>query len=762
MKSNLFFWLAVVAIFGLFMLNGMEQQASSAFGGATTLLHTSLHDVAAVESPTVGIGGSTTLTSGDFVSAQTGNGANFMGNGGDGKVVTFPAANGGTQNIELDRGEVEFWYRPNYEPEADDVQHYMLVVGNIYNPPNLNLVEGDRLSFSFVDAGFNYYTTQAAYRADLWDANQWLHIRATWDKDASDPLRIYLNGERVDEGGATGGWNLGSEADLGSIFIGAGDATGAFSAEGVMDELIIRDAPQTNATPIPTATNTPTSSQPTNTPTSTASNTPAPSEATNTPTVMASNTPAPAGGGVTDPNLVLTPAALARPAYNSPVMEPIFGTTIRRVTDEYANGGFGTQIYSQLQAFSPDNSHLLLIETGGYVVRRLDDLSQVALDSSGWNAPRWHSGLPNTIVHYDSNADKTLRVQYTDVATQQTTTVFTFPAQYQRIRSNQSFDELSHDGRWMAGMASRNDGAQVIFALDLQNRTLGAQLALPDLYASSCQPDPTYGEVEPDWIGVSPLGNYLVVQWKRDGTSRCSGLESFDLSTGEFVGRAYDGHQHGDLALLPDGTTEIFMTFELSNPDANGLLSVGYRELPGTATVSEPTYLLVMDWNAGHISCQGPNGVCLVTNDKEESNGWSALEGELFLLSTDGSVQRLLHHRSSSCAYWVQPRASLSRDGRVVIFASDWQQETGVNGCDTEEYLGRGDAYVIDLGATTAPPTATPTPSVPDGENRLYLPLIIGAGAITAPTSTPTATSEAATVTPSATSDFGYSKHYMI
>ncbi len=48
MKSKLIFWLAVIAMFGLFMLNGMERQASSAFGGAATLLHTSLHDVAAI------------------------------------------------------------------------------------------------------------------------------------------------------------------------------------------------------------------------------------------------------------------------------------------------------------------------------------------------------------------------------------------------------------------------------------------------------------------------------------------------------------------------------------------------------------------------------------------------------------------------------------------------------------------------------------------------------------------------------------------
>ncbi|NIN95957.1 MAG: hypothetical protein GTO49_13485, partial [Anaerolineae bacterium] len=95
----------------------------------------------------------------------------------------------------------------------------------------------------------------------------------------------------------------------------------------------------------------------------------------------------------------------------------------------------------------------------------------------------------------------------------------------------QSWDELSRDGRWLAGMASRNDGAQVIFALDLQNLVLGAQLPLPDLYAGPCEPDPVWGEVEPDWVGVSPLGNYLVVQWVRDGTTRCSGLEIFDLQT---------------------------------------------------------------------------------------------------------------------------------------------------------------------------------------------------------------------------------------
>ena len=124
-------------------------------------------------------------------------------------------------------------------------------------------------------------------------------------------------------------------------------------------------------------------------------------------------------------------------------------------------------------------------------MRRLDDLSLVGgLDTTGWNAPRWHPVLAHTLVHYDSNADTILRVQFTDVDTATTATVFTFPAAYERIRTNQSFDELSDDGKWMAGMASCGDGEQVIFALDLENGVLGAELGISQLYAGPCDPDP--------------------------------------------------------------------------------------------------------------------------------------------------------------------------------------------------------------------------------------------------------------------------------
>lgn len=400
--------------------------------------------------------------------------------------------------------------------------------------------------------------------------------------------------------------------------------------------------------------------------------------------------------GIEDRGRVLQAPPLARPAPGGSVVDPVFGTTVRRLTGATGGGGWATHVYSQLQAFSPDGAYVLLVENGDYVVRRLSNLALQPIATNTWNAPRWRPSESHTIIHYDTNADTDVTVQHTDVVSGATSDVYTLPASYRYVLANQSFDELSRDGRWMAGMVVRSDDAGVIFSVDLVARSLGAVLTVPTLYAGPCQSDPIWGEVEPDWVGVSPLGRFLVVQWPRDGDDRCSGLETFDIRTGAFVGRVSDGHQHGDLGVLPDGTNEFFMTFEFH---PSGSPSVGLRSLPGAPSVQPPTYLQVLDWgNADHISCQGPEGVCLVTSGGDPSNGWTAFEAELFLQYTDGRVRRIAHHRSSSCGYWVQPRASLSRDGRFAIFASD----QGVSGCGNGG-LGRGEAYQLDLGGT--PPT---------------------------------------------------------
>lgn len=375
-----------------------------------------------------------------------------------------------------------------------------------------------------------------------------------------------------------------------------------------------------------------------------------------------------------------------------PIEQPDSAFPLTRLTNLGESGGFGTHIYSQLQAFSRTNQYVLLIENGEYVVRRLNGLENLNINTASWNAPRWHPIRESLIVHYDSNEDETIRVQYTDVVNRTTTTVYTFPAQYQRIRPNPSFDELSHDGRWMTGMVTRGQD-NVIFSLDLETARLGATLVLSTLYNGPCALDPQYGIIEPDWTAPSPLGRYLVVQWPRDGTERCSGLETFNIASGVFTGRVNDGHQHGDLGVGTNGTTEFFMGYTVTHPTSPNGIGVEMRALPGTNTVSQPESLMTIPGIGGHISCQGPHGVCLVSTFDGDVG---VSDGDLVLQYTDDTTQMIGRHRSTGCGYWVQPRASLSRDGRFAIFASDWGVERGCG----EDDLGAGDAYLIDLGTT--------------------------------------------------------------
>ena len=422
--------------------------------------------------------------------------------------------------------------------------------------------------------------------------------------------------------------------------------------------------------------------------------------------------------GVTDATRTIQVSQLTLQQQGVAFTDPNFGTSIRRASaTSNTAGSFETHTYSQLQAFSSDNAYILLNGEPGYMIRRTSDFAilpglsdtdiNTFLPLEEINVPRWHPTQSHIIVHFDTNADEDLTLQFTNVDTKTTTDIATLPGLV-RIQGAQSFDELSHDGRWITGLAVSTNEDPTIFAYDMINRQFGARMTLPQLYSTACPRDQEYGEVEPDWIGASPLGTYLVVQWKRDGDQRCSGLETFNVRTGEFIGRVTDGHQHGDLGVDSQGR-EFFMTYEVGHP--SGEAAIGVRYLPGLATVAPVTYPLILpDWIGDHISCQNqqPAGYCLITTSPGLNGQHDPLERELFLLSVDGRVRRLAHHRSSQDSYWAQPRASISRDGRYVIFASDWGRNPGQDSVDP---------YIIDLRPTEQTPTgaviAPPEPSTP-------------------------------------------------
>jgi serine/threonine-protein kinase len=219
------------------------------------LLYSTLDTLDAILSPAIGSAGRTNLSAADFTPAKSGNGAIFPAHtGGQGKWLAFPVAG----NFDPQQGEVEFWYRPNYDAAADDVSHYLFVLGPVYGEPQMYLEEGDDLELGLVDNDYVRYKTASTWRRPLWQAGQWLHIRAAWDAtQPSDALAIYVDGERVDQGGSPGGWDMGLLKSEGTFYVGSGNEEGVASADGVIDEFITRSGGFEAAlapTPAPTPT----------------------------------------------------------------------------------------------------------------------------------------------------------------------------------------------------------------------------------------------------------------------------------------------------------------------------------------------------------------------------------------------------------------------------------------------------------------------------------------------------------------------------
>src|SRR5262249_38161751 len=131
----------------------------------------------------------------------------------DYQAIVFPAIRDGDQDIEWDHGEIEFWYRPNYDSTDIRDQHQLVMVSiGGTNPPNLSLWMANQLIFSIADDKGNNYVTTTRYGAELWRAREWVHIRATWNRDDStDSLQLYLlnqSDKPIHVEKVRGGWRL--------------------------------------------------------------------------------------------------------------------------------------------------------------------------------------------------------------------------------------------------------------------------------------------------------------------------------------------------------------------------------------------------------------------------------------------------------------------------------------------------------------------------------------------------------------------------
>ncbi len=351
---------------------------------------------------------------------------------------------------------------------------------------------------------------------------------------------------------------------------------------------------------------------------------------------------------------------MAKPGYLETVEDPIFSSKITRVTGNPNSSipTIGTQWrdiarhgYSKRQVWNADES-ILMID------RHINGTSPIFVDGETYevlftdavsaNAQRWHPTDPNIMVVVTDNEVKAWNV---NTGTQ--TTLMSFSG-YSGCLIGPYEGNLSNDGNMVALYATRNsDGKKVGFALDLQN-----QIKYNDLDLSS---------MNVDWISVSPLGNYLVVNAVINGGA--DRTQVYDLN-GNPVGSLWSEYgrpSHYDLTVDENGD-EVAVGVSKSQPDDGRVIK--RRLIDGQVTV------LTEGGYAGHTSTRNLQrpGWAFVSFGYRGPTNWQPYYNELAAVKLDGTrVERICHIRGLWDNYENQAHPCPSPSGNRVIYASDWE-----------------------------------------------------------------------------------------
>lgn len=379
---------------------------------------------------------------------------------------------------------------------------------------------------------------------------------------------------------------------------------------------------------------------------------------------------------------------LAKPATGASYLDPVFGTTIMRLTDAAAQRAEGfVCYYSKLDPFNADETKILIYRRGGQWLiysRENHTLRRAPVKNSQTDAqPRWHPTQANLLFWFDAN-----KIMQYDFSTGRTAIVHTFPA-YQFVTN---FDEgnYSADGRYVA-LAGKNwpwqTGLQEFFVFDLNERMLlGKPLAATGRTV--------------DWVSISPSGKYVVVLvGSPHGPGQWQGLDVYRAPEMALQPQAYYPYSdHADLGIDGDGN-EVYVTdnAEDTYPDRLRHLEK-YRLADGMKTD-----LLGCAWGLSRlVSCRSfaiPGWALVSTYSSPKHLAEEKVypfDDEIFAVKMDGSraVKRIAHHRSQRFSagdnsynnYWDQPNAVISRSGNYILFSSNWRE------------LGAPqDVYLIDL-----------------------------------------------------------------
>ncbi|MEM7115334.1 MAG: leucine-rich repeat domain-containing protein [Chloroflexota bacterium] len=441
------------------------------------------------------------------------------------------------------------------------------------------------------------------------------------------------------------------------------------------------------------------------TPTATAVSTPP------TPTATPSADTDPYASLVTDRNpRPMTP--LAKPALGQAVVDPEFGTTIRRITniDTVVPNGQGVMkpMYNTVQAWNADESYLILYQVGDghhlYNGLTYEYIRPLDINPADLEEVFWHFTNPD-ILFFISNSNQSLIRYRVSNDNRETLRSFGNICGNAGVESGNDVQMMSWDSD-VIGLRCTDEPAQ-LFGYRISTDTLTPILTS----GQGNSYDPWYAPQ------AAPSGNLFLLDYDVLD-SNLNFLRRLNISSVE----------HASLGQLANGNDGLFTVAFADGPNGgcgNGALVVHDLTNGNCQTVVGEATGYPYPPSGTHMSAlspQKPGWVAVsmvgVANGGETGQvGQALLDNELLLVNTaaNGAVYRVGHHRSfgrgGPQGYWAEPHVVLSPSGTRLLFGSDWMGGDSV------------DSYVIELPDSDGDPIDPPPP--PNLQSRLYLPLIV-------------------------------------
>jgi hypothetical protein len=402
----------------------------------------------------------------------------------------------------------------------------------------------------------------------------------------------------------------------------------------------------------------------------------------------AASHPPPTTGGY--PYGTFNPSTPGFPAQGQSFVDPVFGNTITRLTNEFPSHSI-SDIYAKNGFINADATIFVHAHPGGRSARRTSDGS-VIRSLPGTDNASFDPVDPDVWWWYSIGG--TALNKYS-VSAGANTVVKTFS---QPIANNGgSTDWIDATGRYMV--------------LRLGNTWRIYDVVGDVLYAGAVSDVDGGGQ---GWGGISPDAKYLVTT-----NDAHTGHKSFaidhatrSVNTTGVMFWSLCG-DHGDLVSASNGKTYL-VTFECDAVAAVYAVDVSLPQSLADKNKqrTDNRMLFQTEWSdSGHFSgvSRGPlrDWAYVSVESGDDTFGssvssWRPYKQEIVMANVvTGEVRRLAHHRSRSpqANYYHTPRVSASWDGSLVTFASNF----GYNG------NGYVDIYAlrVDTGGTTPPPGDT-------------------------------------------------------